>query len=73
MKVADLDFQRLIGPAGSAERHEDAETDQKPEHIKPPKSASHALFKFDLHRSIGRTALSNPVQPSEQMTAFRPV
>ena len=36
MKVADLDIQRLIGPAGSAERDKDADTNQKPEQITSP-------------------------------------
>jgi hypothetical protein len=36
MKVADLDIQRLSGPAGSAERDKDADTNQKPEQITSP-------------------------------------
>ena len=36
MKVADLDIQRLIGPAGSAERDKDADTNQKPEQMTSP-------------------------------------
>jgi hypothetical protein len=36
MKVADPDIQRLIGPAGAAERDKDADTNQKPEQITSP-------------------------------------
>jgi hypothetical protein len=36
MKVADLDIERLIGPAGAAERDKDADTNQKPEQMTSP-------------------------------------
>jgi len=36
MEVTDLDFQRLIAQAGSAESNECEDTNQKAEQIKPP-------------------------------------
>ena len=43
MKIADFDFQRLIGQAGSGQSDECEETKQKPKQIKPPMPRSDVL------------------------------